>query len=78
MKTNVKDYKFQVYFIAFANSVQYGNDMKISPESNLNDGKTDIVVIKNFPNGKYHILYIKCIWGKYMKTNMLKLLEKKE
>ena len=77
LKTNVKDYKFQAYFIAFANSVQYGNDIKISPQSNLNDGKTDSSH-KKFPKWKIPYFIYQMYKGKYMKINMLKLLEKKE
>jgi len=77
LKTNVKDYKFQAYFIAFANSVQYGNDIKISPQSNLNDGKTDIVVIKNFPKWKIPYFIYQMYKGKIHKNKYVEIIREK-
>tara|TARA_Y100001978_G_scaffold16072_1_gene12482 strand:- start:1405 stop:2262 length:858 start_codon:yes stop_codon:yes gene_type:complete len=77
LKTNVKDFRFQAYFIAFANSVQYGNDIKISPQSNLNDGKTDIVIIKNFPKWKIPYFIYQLYIGKIHKNKYVKIIREK-
>lgn len=42
-------YEGQAWFIAFANSRQYGNDAQIAPAARLDDGLLDVVVVEARP-----------------------------
>ena len=77
LKTNTKELKFNAFFIAFANSVQYGNDIKISPLSKLNDGKTDIVIVKKFPKWKIPYFIYLMYKGKIHENKYVEIIREK-
>ena len=39
----------EAFLIAFANATQYGNNVYIAPQADIQDGKLDICIIKNLP-----------------------------
>lgn len=41
--------KIQAMMVCFANSDQFGNNVKISPKAKLNDGLIDVCVVNKFP-----------------------------
>ena len=75
------------YMISFANASQYGNDARISPMADVQDGLLDFVIVKAFPKwkiplfllkiarGKTHLSkYVEIIQSKYMKISANKTL----
>ncbi|MGD1889355.1 MAG: diacylglycerol/lipid kinase family protein [Cyclobacteriaceae bacterium] len=48
-KLNGTEVEDEFFFIAFANSEQYGNNAIIAPQAETNDGLLDIVMVKPFP-----------------------------
>lgn len=64
--------KVSAYLIAFANASQYGNDARISPMANIQDGLLDFVIIKKFPRWKIPLFLLKVIRGK---THLSKYVE---
>ncbi|NPA67121.1 MAG: diacylglycerol kinase family lipid kinase [Chlorobi bacterium] len=46
---NEKEISGRFFIIAFANGSQYGLNAKISPFSDISDGKAEIVAVKHFP-----------------------------
>ena len=48
-KLNDKVVEEKFFFIAFANSEQYGNNAIIAPQAKTNDGLLDIVMVRPFP-----------------------------
>ena len=50
--------------ISFANSSQYGNDARISPMSDLQDGLLDFVIVKAFPKWRIPLFLLKVFRGK--------------
>ena len=64
--------KVKAYIIAFANASQYGNDTKISPMANFQDGLLDFVIVKEFPKWKIPFFLLKVATGK---THLSKYVE---
>jgi len=56
--------KVTTYMIAFANASQYGNDAKISPMADFQDGLIDFVILKEFPKWKIPFFLLKVATGK--------------
>ena len=50
--------KVSAYMIAFANASQYGNDARISPMANIQDGLLDFVIVKKFVMIIVNIIYL--------------------
>lgn len=74
-----KSNKIKVYafFIAFANSSQYGNDIKISPYSKNNDGKTDIIIIQKFPKWKIPLFLLQLYKGNIQENKYVQIISTK-
>jgi YegS/Rv2252/BmrU family lipid kinase len=56
--------KVTAYMISFANASQYGNDARISPMANIQDGLIDFVIVKNFPKWRIPLFLLKVTTGK--------------
>jgi len=56
--------KVTAYMISFANASQYGNDARISPMANIQDGLIDFVIVKDFPKWQIPLFLIKLTTGK--------------
>jgi YegS/Rv2252/BmrU family lipid kinase len=56
--------KVTAYMIAFANASQYGNDARISPMADFQDGLLDFVILKEFPKWKIPFFLLKVAMGK--------------
>lgn len=61
---NNTEKKIEAFLISFANASQYGNNAKICPQANIEDGFLDIVIIHKFPKWKIPILITKLFLGK--------------
>lgn len=66
------------YMISFANSSQYGNNVKISPTASIKDGLLDFVIIKKIPKWKIPLLIIKIATGKIHTSNNVEIIKCKE
>lgn len=51
------------FAITFANATQYGNNAMISPQSKINDGLIDMVILKPFPFGAAPIIGVRLFRG---------------
>ncbi|SFP74693.1 lipid kinase, YegS/Rv2252/BmrU family [Pseudarcicella hirudinis] len=51
------------FTITFANAAQYGNNAMISPDSKIDDGLIDLVVLKPFPFGAAPIIGVRLFKG---------------
>ncbi len=66
------------YMISFANSSQYGNNLKIAPMANIKDGLLDFVIIKTMPKWKIPFLLIKIATGKIQLSKYVKIIKCKK
>lgn len=66
------------YMISFANSSQYGNNIKISPTANIQDGLLDFVIIKKTPKWKIPFLLMKIATGKIQLSKYVEIIKCKK
>lgn len=64
--------------IAFANTTQYGNNFKISPNSDLLDGKIDFVIVKNMKRWQLPQFLLKIARGKIQQSEHVEIIQTKE
>ena len=65
------------FIIAFANSSQYGNNIKIAPYASVNDGNFDLTVLKKVSLRNFGFLY-SFLRGKLKKSKLCDMLIAKE
>ena len=70
--------KVKAYIIAFANASQYGNDTKISPMANFQDGLLDFVILKEFPKWKIPFFLLKLAAGKAHLSKYVEIIQSKK
>ena len=70
--------KLNAILISFANASQYGNNFKISPNSNIEDGLLDFVIIKDLPKWKIPFLLFKIAIGKANKCKHIEIIRTKK
>jgi YegS/Rv2252/BmrU family lipid kinase len=70
--------KVKAYIIAFANASQYGNDAKISPMANFQDGLLDFVILKEFPKWKIPFFLLKVATGKAHLSKYVEIIQCKK
>ena len=63
--------------ISFANSSQYGNDMKISPMANIKDGLLDFVITKKFPKWYIPFFLLRIVIGKVHLSKYVEIIQTK-
>jgi YegS/Rv2252/BmrU family lipid kinase len=64
--------------ISFANATQYGNNFKISPNSDLSDGKIDFVIVKNMKRWQVPQFLLKIARGKIQQSEHVEIIQTKE
>ena len=64
--------------ISFANSSQYGNNIKISPLANIKDGLIDFVIVKKFPKWEIPFFLIKLALGKVHLSKYVEIIQTKK
>lgn len=67
--------KVNAYMIAFANASQYGNDAKISPMADFQDGLLDCVILKEFPKWKIPFFILKVATGKAHLSKYVEIIQ---
>ena len=66
------------YAIVFANASQYGNNARISPKANINDGLLDFVIIRDFPNWKIPFFVSTVLRGKTHLSKKVEIIRTKK
>ena len=75
---NDKKQKVHAYFIAFANTSQYGNNVHISPQAKIDDKLLDIVIVKQFPKWKIPFFLFKMRTGTIHLSKYVQIIRTKE
>ncbi len=78
IKYDNKEEKVKAYFIAFANTSLYGNNIHISPNANINDGLMDLVIVKQFPKWRILLFLFKMITKRIQNSKYVKIIKTKE
>jgi|TARA_X000000368_G_scaffold59828_1_gene42208 diacylglycerol kinase (ATP) len=68
----------RAYMISFANASQYGNDAKISPMANIQDGLLDFVIVKELPRWKIPILLLQIATGQAHLSRHIEIIQSKK
>ena len=66
--------KVYAYMISFANSSQFGNNVKISPLAKINDGLIDFVIVKKFPKWKILFVLYKLLNGSIHNSRFVEII----
>ena len=69
--------KIRAYMISFANASQYGNDARISPMADVQDGLLDFVIVKAFPKWKIPFFLLKLARGKTHLSKYVEIIQSK-
>ena len=72
---NGKSRNINAFLIAFANTSQYGNNLKISPRADAKDGLIDLVIVKSFPKWKIGYFFINLLLGRIMKSKYVEIIK---
>jgi diacylglycerol kinase (ATP) len=75
---NGKEISQKAFAITFANASQYGNDAVIAPNSKIDDGLIDMVILKPFPLFYVFVLGIRLFTNSYSKSNYVKTVQAAE
>jgi len=71
------DRKVKAYMISFANASQYGNNFRIAPNAQVNDGLLDFVIVKAFPKWKILFFLLKVARGKTHLSKYVEIIQSK-
>ena len=81
-KYNIKydgiERKVNAYMISFANASQYGNNAKISPMADIQDGLLDFVIVKEFPKWKIPFFLLQIAKGKIHLSKHVDIIQSKK
>jgi YegS/Rv2252/BmrU family lipid kinase len=75
---NGKSRKIKAVMISFANASQYGNNFRISPRSELDDGLIDFVIVQDMPKRMIPQFLIKIANGKIENSKFVEIIQAKE
>ena len=67
--------KVKAYMISFANASQYGNDARISPMADVQDGLLDLVIVKAFPKWRIPFFLLKVARGKTHQSKYVEIIQ---
>ena len=67
--------KVKAYMINFANASQFGNNAKISPRSDFQDGLIDFVIINNFPKWKIPVILFMLFSGRLHLSKHVEIIQ---
>ena len=73
-----KSRKVKAILISFANATQYGNNFRISPKSEVDDGLIDFVVVRDMPKRMIPQFLIKIANGKIENSKYVEIIQSKE
>ena len=78
INNNGKNRKIKAVMISFANASQYGNNFRISPKSELDDGLIDFVIVHDMPKRMIPQFLIKIANGKIANSKFVEIIQAKE
>ena len=78
IKYDGKTENINALLISFANATQYGNNIQISPNSEIDDGLIDFVVLKNIPRWKVPQILLKIAKGKSHLSKYIRIIQTKK
>ena len=67
--------KVKAYMIDFANASQFGNNAKISPRSDFQDGLIDFVIVNNFPKWKIPVILFMLLSGRLHLSKHVEIIQ---
>jgi diacylglycerol kinase family enzyme len=67
--------KVNAILISFANATQYGNNFQISPNSKIDDGLIDFVILKDMPRWKVPQILLKIAKGKSHLSKYIRIIQ---
>ena len=70
--------KVKAYMIDFANASQFGNNAKISPRSDFQDGLIDFVIVNNFPKWKIPVILFMLLSGRLHLSKHVEIIQCKK
>jgi len=73
-----KSRKVKAILISFANATQYGNNFRISPRSEVDDGLIDFVIVQDMPKRMIPQFLIKIANGKIENSKFVEIIQAKE
>jgi YegS/Rv2252/BmrU family lipid kinase len=73
--TDSSDLKINAFVITFANAAQWGNNALIAPHANIQDGKLEVTILKQFPVWAIPNLSFLLFSGKIDKTQYIVTFE---
>ena len=77
IKYHQNERNIQAYMIAFANASQYGNNVKIAPMANIQDGLLDFVIVKKIPKWKIPFFLLQIAIGKVHLSQYVETIKSK-
>ena len=78
IKYNGIEREINAFLISFANASQYGNNIKISPMSDISDGEFEVVIVKQFPKWKIPIFIFQIITEKIHLSKYVEIISCKK
>ena len=69
--------KINAILISFANASQYGNNFRISPDSKIDDGLIEFVIIKDMARWKVPMFLLKIARGEIKKSPFVEIIQAK-
>ena len=77
IKYNNQKRDINAILISFANASQYGNNFRISPDSKIDDGLIDFVIIKDMARWKVPMFLLKIARGEIKKSPFVEIIQAK-
>jgi diacylglycerol kinase (ATP) len=68
----------KAFLISFANSSQYGNNIRISPQAKIDDGLLDIAILRPFPLASTPVMLYQLLSSKIDNSKYLEIIPAKE
>tara|TARA_B100000214_G_scaffold366531_1_gene335602 strand:- start:379 stop:1239 length:861 start_codon:yes stop_codon:yes gene_type:complete len=72
---NTNKKKINAYMISIANASEYGNNIKIAPMANIQDGLIDFVIVKKFPKWEIPFFLYKSYQGKTFMSKHVDIIQ---
>ena len=77
IKYNNQKRNINAILISFANASQYGNNFRISPDSKIDDGLIEFVIIKDMARWKVPMFLLKIARGEIKKSPFVEIIQAK-
>lgn len=78
LKIDGKEIAQRAFMISFANSTQFGNNIRISPKAKINDGLLDVAILSPFPLWSIPLMLLQLFTSNIDKSKYLNIFFGKE